>query len=192
MIQTADLIALLADVGVVDVRVGDAVVDEHVRSAAYQRIVSVAVAGQDRDGDRGIVAAILGEPQEVTSKSAVVAFVDKIAMTATDPAAFEQWAARILPETDRFTTEAYREFVRQRVRDWLFYLSVRDGHTPAPAEVAGVTHWMQRRLADDSTPLPVLMLLAEYGVTKKIRNVAKNRAASRELRTRPVPGAAIP
>lgn len=51
-----------------------------------------------------------------------------------------------------------------------------DGRVPTPAELAGVTDWMQRLLADRSTSLPVLAVLAEHGSTRKIRNVATNRA----------------
>jgi hypothetical protein len=38
-------------------------------------------------------------------------------------------------------------------------------------------------IADESTHLPVLTLLAEAGRTKKIRNVARNRAESRAVGT---------
>ncbi|MCW2913828.1 MAG: hypothetical protein JWN52_1896 [Actinomycetia bacterium] len=183
MTLRTDLTALLADAGLIDVDVDEAVADEHVRSSAYRRIISVAAASQNRDGDRAIVVTILRDPEELTSKGAVVAFVDEIAMKATDSAAFQQWAAELLPEIDRLKTEGHREFIRQRVRDCLFYLSIKEGQVPTSAELAGVTHWMQRLLADESTSLPVLTLLVEHGNTRKIRNVAKNRAGSRELRT---------
>jgi hypothetical protein len=52
----------------------------------------------------------------------------------------------------------------------------------APAEMAGVTDWMQRRIATESTSLPVLAVLTEIGSTKKIRNIARNRAGSRAVR----------
>lgn len=183
MTLRTDLTALLADAGIIDVDVDEAVADEHVRSSAYQRIISVAAASQSRDSDRAIVAAILRDPIEMVSKTAVVDLVDKIAMKTTDPAEFRQWSAELLPETDRLKTEGNREFIRRRIHDWLFYLSIKNGQVPAPAELADVTDWMQRILAEESTSLPVLTLLAESGSTKKIRNVAKNRAGSRELRT---------
>lgn len=182
MTLRTDLTALLADAGLVDVDVDEAVADEHVRSSVYQRVVAVAAASQNRDGDRSIVATIVRDPNEMGAKTAVVDLVDKIAMKTAGPAEFGRWAAEILPETDRLS-EGNREFIRQRVRDWLCYLSIKDGQVPTPAELAGVTDWMQRRLADESTSLPVLTLLAESGSTKKIRNIAKNRASSRELRT---------
>ena len=182
MTLRTDLAALLADAGIIDVDVDEAVADEHVRSAAYQRVVSVAAAAQSRDGDRGIVATILRDPHEMAARTAVVALVDKIAMNATDAAEFRRWAEEILAETDRFETEGNREFVRRRVRDWLFYLSIKDGRVPDPAELADVTDWMQRLLAEESTSLPVLDLLAGSGSTRKIRNIAKNRAAGREPR----------
>ncbi|MPZ79756.1 MAG: hypothetical protein GEV28_04890 [Actinophytocola sp.] len=52
MTLPADLTALLADAGIIDVGIDKAVDDEHVRSHAYQRIISVAAASQRRDGGR--------------------------------------------------------------------------------------------------------------------------------------------
>ncbi|MFG2652432.1 hypothetical protein [Streptomyces sp. NPDC048436] len=47
---------------------------------------------------------------------------------------------------------------------------------PTPAELAEVTDWMQRHLAEKSTSPAVLDGLAESANRKKIRNIAKNRA----------------
>ncbi|MEV0139393.1 MULTISPECIES: hypothetical protein [Streptomyces] len=55
---------------------------------------------------------------------------------------------------------------------------------PTTAELAEITDWMQRALAEGSRSPAVLALLAESGRRKKTRNVAKNRARSRELRPR--------
>ncbi|MBZ4322046.1 hypothetical protein [Streptomyces huiliensis] len=129
------------------------------------------------------VAAILRDTDEMGAKTAVVALVDRTAMTASGPAELRQWSAGILPEVERLETEGHREFIRRRVHDWLFYLSLRAGHVPTPAELAEVTDWMQRVLAEESTSPAVLALLAESGSRKKIRNIAKSRAASHELRT---------
>jgi hypothetical protein len=183
MTLRTDLTALLADAGIIDVDVDEAVADEHVRSSAYQRVVSVTAAAQSRDGDRAVVATILRDPLEMASRTAVVDLVDKLALKAADAAEFRRWSAEILPETDRFATAGNREFVRRRVHDWLFSLSIMDGRVPDPAELADVTDWMQRLLAEESTSLPVLGMLAESGSTRKIRNIAKNRLGSRELRT---------
>jgi hypothetical protein len=175
MTLRTDLTTLLANAGLVDVDIDAAVADEHVRSTAYQRIMAVAAASEGREGDRELVATIVRDPSEMTAKTAVVDLVDRIATKTADPAEFRRWSAEILPETDRFATAANREFVRRRVRDRLFWLSVEDGHVPAEAELAEVTPWMQRLLAEESTSPPVLALLAESGGTRKIRNIAKNR-----------------
>ncbi|MBQ0865848.1 hypothetical protein [Streptomyces sp. RK75] len=180
----SDVTELLAGAGILDVDVEDAVADEHVRSSAYRRVVSATASLVSRDRDRAIVATILRDPNEMGSKTAVVALVDRIAMEVTGPAEFRQWSAELLPEIDQLKTEGYREFIRRRIHDWLFYLSIEDGHVPAPAELAHVTDWMQRVLAQESTSPAVLALLAESGNRKKTRNIAKNRAASRSLRTR--------
>lgn len=76
MTLRTDLTALLADDGLVDVDVDEAIADEHVRLSAYQRIISVAAASRSRDSDRAIVAAILRDLQERVSKAAVVALAE--------------------------------------------------------------------------------------------------------------------
>ncbi|MGW0964372.1 hypothetical protein ACWD4K_36525 [Streptomyces gelaticus] len=124
------------------------------------------------------MATILRDPNEISSKTAVVALVDRIATKATGPAEFRQWTAGLLPEIDQLKTEGYREFIRRRIHDWLFHLSIEDGHVPTPAELAKVTDWMQRQLAEKSTSPAVLALLAESGSRKKTRSIAKNRAGN--------------
>ncbi|MEU8824887.1 hypothetical protein [Streptomyces sp. NPDC048636] len=179
----SDVAELLAGAGIVDVDVDDAVADEHVRSSAYQRVVSVTASSRSRDRDRAIVATILRDPLDIVSKTAVAALVDTIAMKVTGPVEFRQWSAELLPEIDQLESEAYREFIRRRIDDWLFHLSIEDGHMPTQAELAKATDWMQRRLAEESTSPAVLALLAESARTKKTRNIAKNRAGSSQLRT---------
>lgn len=179
-----DVTELLAEAGILDVDVDEAVADEHVRSSAYQRVISVTASSPSRDRDRAIVATILRDPVEMASKTAVVALVDSIAMKVTGPAEFRKWSAELLPEIDQLRAEAYRDFIRRRIHDWLFCLSIRDGHVPTPAELARVTDWMQRILSEEATSPTVLALLAESSSTKKIRNIARNRARSRKPRTR--------
>ncbi|NEB42462.1 hypothetical protein [Streptomyces sp. SID14515] len=96
----------------------------------------------------------------------------------------DQWSAGLLPEIDRLKAEGNRDFIRRRVQDWLFFLSIKDGHVPTSAELLKVSAWMQRVLAEGATSSAVLALLAESGSGRKSRNIARNRAGSRELRTR--------
>ncbi|MEU8449030.1 hypothetical protein ACH4NW_30650 [Streptomyces globisporus] len=180
----ADMTELLAAAGILGVDVDNAVADEHVRWSAYRRVVLVIASSPSRDRDRAIVATLLRDPVEMVAKSAVVALVDEIAMRAAGPAEFREWASGLLPEIDGLEAEGHRDFIRRRIRDWLFHLSVQDGHVPTTAELAEVTDWMQRTLADGSTSPAVLALLAESGRRKKTRNVAENRARSRELKPR--------
>ncbi|MEV7462650.1 hypothetical protein [Streptomyces rubiginosohelvolus] len=180
----ADVAELLAAAGIPGVDVDEAVADEHVRWSAYRHIVSVIASSPSRNRDRAIVATILRDPVEMVAKSAVVALVDEIAMRTAGPAEFREWASGLLPEIDGLEGEGHREFIRRRIRDWLFHLHVQDGHVPTTAELAEVTDWMQRTLAEGSRSPAVLALLAESGRRKKTRNVAENRARSRELRAR--------
>ncbi|MDN3351360.1 hypothetical protein [Actinomadura sp. DC4] len=116
------------------------------------------------------------------SKTAVVELVDRIAMKTDDPVDFRQWGVGLMPEIDRIATDGHRRFLYRRIHDWTIYLTVMTGAIPAPAEMAGVTGWMQRRIATESTSLPVLAMLSEMGSTKKVRNIARNRADSRAAR----------
>ncbi|QNS04913.1 hypothetical protein [Streptomyces xanthii] len=184
MTLRSDLAGLLAEAGILDVDLDAALADGHVRSAAYQRVVSVVASSRSRDRDGAIVATIVRDPDEVMSKTAVVALVDALGLKAAGPAEFRRWSAGILPESDRFEARQCRAFVRGRVHDWLLRLSVRDGHVPTPDELATVTDWMQRVLAEEVTSPAVLALLAESARRRKTRNIARNRAGSRAVRSR--------
>jgi hypothetical protein len=175
MTLRTDLSALLAEFGIDDVDLDAAVADDHLRSTSYQRVVAATADADSRDYDRTLVATILRDPVEMVSKTAVVDLIDRLATRATDTREFQQWSAEILPALTRLEAEATREFIRHRVQDWLFWLSIKDGHVPVAAELADVTNWMQRLLAEESSSLQVLTLLSESGGTKKIRNIAKNR-----------------
>jgi hypothetical protein len=174
MTLRADLTALLAHAGITDVDVDRAVEDEHVRIPAYLRVISVAAAAHHRDGDRTLVATIVRDPMATAARTAVVELVDRIASRSASAGEFQRWAAGILPEVGQF------EFIHRRVRDWTLYLSIEDGHVPTPDELAAATDWMQRMLAERSTSVPTLTVLAEHGRYRKIRNIARNRA--REVR----------
>ncbi|GLY72962.1 hypothetical protein [Actinoallomurus iriomotensis] len=175
----ADLTALLAHAGIADVDLDEAVADEHVRCSAYLRVVSVVAAARRRDDDREVVSTILRDPAGSVAKTAVVALVDDIAMKTGDAAEFRHWAAGLMPEVDRLA-DGHREFLHRRVHDWTVYLALMAGRAPAAAELAGVTDWMQRKLATESTSPPVLALLAGTGRTRKIRNIAGNRTVANE------------
>ncbi|MFD6431866.1 hypothetical protein [Streptomyces venezuelae] len=170
---------------------GDTGPDVHARTSAYLRDVSMLASSpnRDRDRDRGrdrdraFVAEVLRDhPDSMGAKTVVVALVDATARGVTGPEEFRQWAAGVLPEIERLDVESYREFIRRRVDDWLLCLSVADGHVPTPGELAEVTDWMQRHLAEGSRSPAVLAVVAESARTRKTRNIAKNRANSRELK----------
>ncbi|WP_221635410.1 hypothetical protein [Actinomadura hallensis] len=110
----------------------------------------------------------------------MVYLIDKVAMKTTDAAKFRRWAAELRPETERLKTEGHREFIRRRVHDWVLYLSIKSVHVPTATELADTTDWMQRLLAEESTSLPVLTLLAESARTRKTRNLATSRRDRRD------------
>jgi hypothetical protein len=70
------------------VDVDEAIADEHLRSSAYLRIIAVTAAARSRERDRATVSAILRDPDEMASKTAVIALVDKVAAKSAGPAEF--------------------------------------------------------------------------------------------------------
>lgn len=175
----ANLIELLTAVGIVDVDVDSLVADEHHRSVVYQRVVTVMVESRARECDRAIVACILREPVGTVAKTAVVALVDGVAATITEPAEFRQWAAGVLAEVELRGADIDGGFLRSRVRDWTLYLAIRTGQLPTSLELCEATAWMQRRIAEESPTAPVLAILSECGSSRKIRNIARNRLGGR-------------
>ncbi|MGW5053766.1 hypothetical protein [Actinokineospora sp. NPDC004072] len=171
-----DLAAVLAAADVTDVDLDAAVADEHVRSSAYRKLAEKVADGPRGDLDEILIRTFLRDPVNVVAKSAVVAFIDAVAPTMPDPAAFHRWAAALTPELAHLTTPSERDFVTRRIHDWTIYLTIAAGDVPSPAELTATTDWMQRILATESTSHPVLTTLAESGSTKKIRNIAQNRA----------------
>ncbi|WP_024935738.1 hypothetical protein [Actinomadura welshii] len=180
MTLRSDLAALLADAGIVDMDIGEAAEDEHVRLDAYRKVIAVIAASGRRFDDRA-VAAILRDPVATVSKTAIVELVDTVAMETADADEFQQWAAGLA----LLGNDGHDRFVRRRPNDWAVYLAIRGDRTPETGLLMSVTAWMQRIIAEESTAPSVLGFLAENGRTRKIRNIARHRA--RHCTVRPSP-----
>ncbi|MEO3825352.1 hypothetical protein [Actinomadura sp. B10D3] len=149
MTLRSNLTALLADAGIIDVDIDEAVEDEHARLDAYRKVIAVVAASRRRFDD-GAAAAILRDPVATVSKTAIVELVDTVAMKAADPDEFQQWAAGLpLPGDD-----GHRRFVRRRIDDWTVYLAIRGDRKPESSLLTGITVWMQRIIAEESTSSP--------------------------------------
>ncbi|WP_089311023.1 hypothetical protein [Actinomadura mexicana] len=176
MALRADMAALLADAGMLDMEVDEAVEDEHVRVRIYVEVVAAVAASRRPEAERRIVAVILRDPVSSVARTAVVHLVDEVAKRSADPSGFQRWAAALMPELGRLDAEGHGPFVRRRVHDWSVYLTIEGGRIPASADLAATTPWMQRMLAEKATSPPILTLLTEGGATRKIRNIARQRA----------------
>ncbi|MCG3752173.1 hypothetical protein [Amycolatopsis sp. Poz14] len=170
----ADLTALFAAAELTDVEVDAAIADEHVRSAAYRRVIAA-----DSTDPRELAAVLARDPEPLTAKTAVVNLLDYIAEKTADPTKFQQQSADIVTEADRLAPPNDRAFVRQRVRDWQLWLDTENGQPPDAAALSAASDWMQRRLADFSASPQTLALLAEHARTKKTRNTAATKTNPR-------------
>ncbi|MGW4398485.1 hypothetical protein ACWEHA_24660 [Amycolatopsis nivea] len=170
----ADLTALFEAAELIDVEVDAAIADEHIRSAAYRRVIAA-----DRTDPRELAAVLARDPEPLTAKTAIVNLLDHIAEKTADPTKFQHQAADIVTEAGRLTPPNDRAFVRQRVRDWQLWLDTENGQLPDVAALSTASDWMQRRLADFSASPQTLALLAKHARTKKTRNTAATKTTPR-------------
>ncbi|MDF9811955.1 hypothetical protein [Streptomyces sp. SPB162] len=115
-----------------------------------------------------LVAAVLRDADATMAQSAVVRHID-------------QRAARLLTDP-RFTTWAHtltgviaeRDFLTRRLQEWTLLRAIALGETWASEELTSASDWCQRTAATGqlATSPEALILLAEHGRTRRVRNAA--------------------
>lgn len=161
--EFADLDALARLVGQVPARDWS---DEHDRLDLYRSALRNGV-----DDDR-LRALLRGEPDDL-----VVSDVLAEAIYKASPEAGERWLDVAPPSA--------MDFLKKRLREILLLRGVagfEDGGASYVAAVLDGSNWLQIRVAENSPRRDVLMALAKDGRTKRIRNIAANRAATRASR----------
>lgn len=161
-----DLADLLTSAGIDDVDLTEAADDEHVRYAAYVRVLGTTEPPADHD----VIVRVLRDPDQAMAHAVVVRHIDRMATTLRSLAVFSAWSSGTLTLLDD------QDFATQRIGEWLVYRSVVDGSSSDPARALAGSDWLQRKLAADAPTGTVLSALAERGRTKRVRHVARTRA----------------
>ena len=67
------------------------------------------------------------------------------------------------------------DFLQLRISEWELLQQSAEHPGECAPEIRHASHWLQRKLADESASPAVLQALAEDGGTRKIRNIARDR-----------------
>ncbi len=140
--------------------------DEHERIALYVSALATVTAERERE----LVALVLRDPDHPAARSAVCYHIDTRAPQLRTTSAITAWAATLADLV------AHDSFLCRRIEDWRLFADVVKGRPVALHALSAATPWMQRKLAEEASSLSVLAVLAETGLTKKIRNIAGHRA----------------
>ncbi len=139
--------------------------DEHTRYDLYHR----ALKASSPEAERQIAGMILRDPDPGMAQAALVDHVDRLAAELDALRPFRERVGHIRAAAAGF------DFLQRRISEWeLLKRSAEHPEDCAP-EILQASHWLQRRLADESASPAVLQALAEDGRTRKIRNIARDR-----------------
>ncbi|MGW9130027.1 hypothetical protein [Streptomyces sp. NPDC055681] len=145
---------------------------EHRRFARYLQALE-AVAEAD---EAGLVAAVLRDQDATVADSAVGRHLDRRAADLLTGPRFTAWAQNLTEVI------ADRDFLTRRLREWTLLRTIAQGKPWVAEELISASDWFQRVAATTTQIVPspeALMLLAERGRTRRVRD-----AASRQLRHR--------
>jgi hypothetical protein len=143
--------------------------DEHRRFARYLNELAVV----SDEGEAGLVAGVLRDPDTTMAQSAVVRHFDRRAAQLLTEDGFTAWAQTMAE------IGAGREFLARRLREWTLLRSITVGEPWAPEEVTTGSDWFQRRAAETLSSRTALALLAETGRTRRVRAEAGRRLRER-------------
>ncbi|MEV6973019.1 hypothetical protein [Kitasatospora sp. NPDC093806] len=140
--------------------------DEHVRYGLYVR----SLKDSEADVEDRVVEIVLRDPDRTMAQAALVDHVDRLALEIRE---LESFCRRV----DRVGEQAGElAFLRQRIREWILAKTSAVDPDSVIEDVLGSSHWLQRGLADSSESVVLLEALAERGLTRKIKNRARDRA----------------
>ncbi|MFD0343622.1 hypothetical protein ACFVH0_33925 [Streptomyces sp. NPDC127117] len=137
---------------------------EHRRFARYLTALET-VAETD---EAKLVAAVLRDEDATMAQSAIVRHIDhRAARLLADPR-FTAWAHTLTGVI------AERDFLTRRLQEWILLRAITLGETWAPEELTTASDWCQHTAATGqaATSPEALILLAEHGRTRRVRNAA--------------------
>ncbi|MFS8202686.1 hypothetical protein ACLVWQ_28880 [Streptomyces sp. CWNU-52B] len=145
---------------------------EHRRFARYLQVLE-AVAEED---EADLVAAVLRDQDATMADSAVGRHLDRRAADLLTEPRFTAWAQAMTEVI------ADRDFLTLRLREWTLLRAIALGDPWTAEELTGAADWFQRMAATAQivTSPKVLMLLAESGRTRRVRNMASHQLRHRD------------
>ncbi|WP_331743816.1 hypothetical protein OH809_43915 (plasmid) [Streptomyces sp. NBC_00873] len=139
---------------------------EHERFAEYLHALAMVSDAEET----ALVAAVLGDPDQVMAQSAVVRHLDARAATLHRDPEFCTWARRMAAAVD------LHPFAAQRLREWSLISAIALNAAWGPHELVAASDWSQRKVAESTTSFEALAILAQSGRTRRVRNTASARS----------------
>ncbi|MET9834413.1 hypothetical protein ABZ078_35145 [Streptomyces sp. NPDC006385] len=140
---------------------------EHRRFAEYLRALEVVAETDEAD----LVATVLTDQDTTMADGAVGRHLDRRAAQLLTGPRFTTWAQAMTEVVQE------RDFLTRRLREWSLLRSVALGGSWSAEEITGASDWFQRTAVTTETVTApdALLLLAEHGRTRRVRNAASRR-----------------
>ncbi|TKA01221.1 hypothetical protein [Actinacidiphila oryziradicis] len=142
---------------------------EHVRFAAHLQ----ALAQVTDDQELALVTAVLADPDQAMARSAVARHLDRRAAMLHQRREFDDWALGTAGAV------AGHPFLVQRLHEWTLFSAVALGKPWTPDTLTAASDWLQRKIADCLETPEALIVLADNGRTRRVRNTATAKVNSR-------------
>ena len=136
---------------------------EHLRFAAYLQ----ALQQVSDDEELSLVAAVLQDPDATMAQSAVLRHLDRRASTLIQGPDYMPWAQAMT------NVVASRPFLLQRLHEWSLFRAVTLGRPWSPDALTQASNWLQLKIAGSAGSTEAVVILAQAGRTKRIRNTAR-------------------
>jgi hypothetical protein len=120
--------------------------------------------------ETALVAAVLGDPDQVMAQSAVVRHLDARAAALHRDPEFSTWAQRMAAAVDLHPLAA------QRLREWSLISAIALNAAWSPEELVAASDRSQRKVAESTTSFEALAILTQSGRTRRVRNTANARS----------------
>lgn len=142
--------------------------DEHAR---YQLYLTV-MPSSDSSTEHDLMARIMRDPDQVMSEAAITHYIDDKASSISTSEQFITWSTGV-----RNLVKGH-QFLVQRINEWILFKTLKDGRQVLSDELTGATDWLQRKIASELDSPHALEVMASFGRTKRVRNLARIRLRS--------------
>jgi hypothetical protein len=139
--------------------------DEHVRYRLYLS----ALQGRTFESDMEVLQVVATDPDRAMAEAVFVHQLEAVAKSAASARQFHEWLEA------HFVLLSNFDFAHRRAAEWLTCLKIEEDHDSVEIDLSGMSDWLQRRLASNSSSRKIVGDLAASGRTQRVRAEASER-----------------